>query len=141
MHPQKLFPEYVLGIKSMQLLISSLTATMPLQLLSTFMIATKVSYKPFILICSLSAAEVLSLSNLMIPKLGILRAILTQVANALLTSALYLLFSVKQGLFKLYEEIAFTLLLIAFSLSLYSTGYHTSLSSPEFQALRSSQHG
>ena len=68
----KLFPQYVSGIESMQLLVLFLTATMPLQLLSTFMIATKVSYRPFLIIGSLSAIEVISMSYLLIPKLGIL---------------------------------------------------------------------
>ena len=111
----KLFPEYVSGIESMQLLVLFLTATMPLQLLSTFMIATKVSYRPFILIGSLSAVEVISLSYLLIPVLGILGAALAQVVNALLTSALYLVFSVKQKIFPLGRREAFTLLLTALS--------------------------
>ena len=111
----RLFPQYVSGIESMELLILFLTATMPLQLLPTFMIAAKVSYRPFILIGSLSAVEVVSLSYLLIPKLGILGAAISQVVNALLTSALYLLFSVKQNVFPLGKREAFTLMLIALS--------------------------
>ena len=111
----KLFPEYVSGIESMQLLVLFLTATMPLQLLSTFMIAAKVSYRPFVLIGSLSAIEVISLSYLLIPKLGILGAAIAQVTNALLTSALYLVFSVKQKIFPLGRREAFTLVLTALS--------------------------
>mgnify|MGYP001770725366 CR=1 FL=1 len=111
----KLFHQYVPGIESMQLLVLFLTVTMPLQLLSTFMIAAKVSYRPFILIGSLSAVEVVSLSYLLIPKLGILGAAIAQVVNALLTSALYLLFSVKQNVFPLGRREAFTLVLIALS--------------------------
>ena len=117
----KLFPQYVSGIESMQLLVLFLTATMPLQLLSTFMIAAKVSYRPFILIGSLSAVEVVSLSYLLIPKLGILGAAIAQVVNTLLASALYLLFSVKQNIFPLGRREAFMLVLIALSfLSLLS---------------------
>nr|WP_225968778.1 oligosaccharide flippase family protein [Sulfolobus islandicus] len=41
----KLFPQYVLGIQAMQLLILSLTSTMPLQLLSTFLVAAKKNYR------------------------------------------------------------------------------------------------
>ena len=111
----KLFPEYVSGIESMQLLVLFLTATMPLQLLPTFMIAAKVSYRPFILIGTLSAVEVISLSYLLIPKLGILGAALTQVVNALLTSALYLVLSVKQGVFPLSRREVITLALIIIS--------------------------
>ena len=111
----KLFPKYVSGIESMQLLVLFLTATMPLQLLSTFMIAAKVSYRPFILIGSLSAVEVISLSYLLIPKLGILGAAIAQVVNALLTSVLYLTFSVKQKIFPLGRREIFTLLLTALS--------------------------
>ena len=111
----KLFPQYVSGIESMQLLVLFLTATMPLQLLSTFMIAAKVSYRPFILIGSLSAVEVVSLSYLLIPRLGILGAAVAQVVNVLLTSALYLLFSVKQNVFPLGRREALTLLLITLS--------------------------
>ena len=111
----KLFPEYVSGIESMQLLILFLTATMPLQLLPTFMIAAKVSYRPFILIGTLSAVEVISLSYLLIPKLGILGAALAQVVNALLTSALYLVLSVKQGIFPLSRREVITLALIILS--------------------------
>ena len=117
----KLFPEYVSGIEPMQLLILFLTATMPLQLLSTFMIAAKVSYRPFILIGSLSALEVVSLSYLLIPRLGILGAAIAQVANALLTSALYLFFSVKQNVFPLHRREAIILVLTALSfLSLFN---------------------
>ena len=111
----KLFPQYVSGIESMQLLVLFLTATMPLQLLSTFMIAAKVSYRPFILIGSLSALEVVSLSYLLIPKLGILGAAIAQVINALLTSALYLIFSVKQNVFPLGRREAFMLVLTVLS--------------------------
>ena len=111
----KLFPKYISGIESMQLLILFLTATMPLQLLSTFMIAAKVSYRPFILIGSLSALEVVSLSYLLIPKLGILGAAIAQVVNVLLTSALYLIFSVKQKVFALGRREIFTLLLTTLS--------------------------
>ena len=111
----KLFPQYVSGIESMQLLVLFLTATMPLQLLSTFMIAAKVSYRPFILIGSLSAVEVIPLSYLLIPKLGILGAAIAQVVNALLTSALYLIFSLKQNVFPLGRREAFTLALTALS--------------------------
>ena len=111
----KLFPKYVSGIESMQLLVLFLTATMPLQLLSTFMIAAKVSYRPFILIGSLSALEVVSLSYLLIPELGILGAAIAQAVNTLLTSALYLFFSVKQDVFPLGRKEAFTLVLIALS--------------------------
>ena len=111
----KLFPQYVSGIEPMQLLVLFLTATMPLQLLSTFMIAAKESYRPFLIIGSLSAIEVISLSYLLIPKLGILGAALAQVVNALLTSALYLVFSVKQKIFPLGRREAFTLLLTALS--------------------------
>ena len=111
----KLFPKYVSGIESMQLLVLFLTATMPLQLLSTFMIAAKVSYRPFILIGSLSAVEVISLSYFLIPRLGILGAAMAQATNALLTSALYLVFSVKQNVFPLGRREVFMLVLTALS--------------------------
>ena len=110
-----LFPQYVSGIESMQLLIMFITATMPLQLLSTFMIAAKVSYRPFLLIGSLSAIEVISLSYFLIPKLGILGAAIAQVIDVLLVSALYLVFSVKQKIFQLGRREVFTLLLTALS--------------------------
>ena len=117
----KLFPQYVSGIESMQLLVLFLTATMPLQLLSTFMVAAKVSYRPFILIGSLSAIEVVSLSYVLIPRLGILGAAIAQVVNALLTSALYLLFSVKQNIFPLGRREVVALVLTALSfLSLFN---------------------
>ena len=111
----KLFPQYVSGIESMQLLVLFLTATMPLQLLSTFMIAAKVSYRPFIIIGSVSALEVISLSYLLIPRLGILGAAVAQVVNALLASALYLIFSSKQNVFPLGKRETFTLVLIILS--------------------------
>ena len=117
----KLFPQYVPGTESMQLLVLFLTATMPLQLLSTFMIAAKVSYRPFLIISSLSAVEVVSLSYLLIPKLGILGAAIAQVVNALLTSVLYLIFSIKQNVFLLGRREVFTLVLIVLSfLSLFN---------------------
>jgi len=55
----------------MQLLILSLTSTMPLQLLSTFMIAAKRNYRPFIIIGIISAAEVVGVSYYLIPRIGI----------------------------------------------------------------------
>lgn len=107
----RFFPQYVSGIESMQLLILAFTATNPLQLLSTFMVAAKINYKPFVLISSLSAVEVVSFSYLLIPKLGILGAAIAQVTNVLLTSAFYLLFSVRQNVFPLGSREVFTLLL------------------------------
>ena len=111
----KLFPQYVSGIESMQLLVLFLTATMPLQLLSTFMIAAKVSYRPFILIGSLNAVGVVSLSYLLIPDFGILGAAIAQGVNTLLNSTLYLVFSVKQSVLPLGRREVFTLVLIALS--------------------------
>ena len=111
----KLFPQYVSGIEPLQLLILFLTATMPFQFLSTFIIAAKISYRPFVLIGSLSAIEVVLLSYVLIPNLGILGAAIAQVVNVLLTSVLYLFFSVNQKIFSLGNKEIFTIILIVFS--------------------------
>ena len=111
----KLFPEYVSGIPAMQLLVLSLTATMPLQLLYVFMVVAKVNYRPFILIGSLSAIEVISLSYVLIPRLEISGAAIAQVVDVLLTSVLYLLFSVIQNVFQLGRREVSALLLVALS--------------------------
>jgi len=97
----KFFPQYVLGIPSMQLLILSLTSTMPLQLLSTFMIAAKKNYRPFIIIGIISASEVVGVSYYLIPRIGIYGAAITQALNMIITSLLYLFFSYYQRIFKL----------------------------------------
>ncbi|MQL56472.1 polysaccharide biosynthesis C-terminal domain-containing protein [Acidianus ambivalens] len=111
----KLFPHYVLGIPSMQLLILSLTSTMPLQLLSTFMIAAKKNYRPFIIIGIISASEVVGVSYYLIPKIGIYGAAIAQVFNVIITSLLYLFFSYSQGIFRLERREIASLALIGFS--------------------------
>ncbi|WP_432518123.1 oligosaccharide flippase family protein [Saccharolobus islandicus] len=111
----KFFPQYVLGIPSMQLLILSLTSTMPLQLLSTFMIAAKKDYRPFIIIGIISAAEVVGVSYFLIPRIGIYGAAIAQAFNAIITSLLYLLFSHFQGVFKLERREIAGLALIGLS--------------------------
>ena len=108
----KLFPEYASGIPAMQLLVLSLTATMPLQLLSAFMIAAKRSYMPFIIIGSVSAVEDVGISLYLIPKMGILGAAIAQALNAILVSALYLLFSQLQGVFRLERKEAMALVTV-----------------------------
>jgi O-antigen/teichoic acid export membrane protein len=111
----KFFPQYVLGIPSMQLLILSLTSTMPLQLLSTFMIAAKKDYRPFIIIGIISAAEVVGLSYYLIPRIGIYGAAIAQAFNVIITSLLYLLFSRIQDVFKLERREIAGLALIGLS--------------------------
>ena len=111
----KFFPQYVPGIPSMQLLILSLTSTMPLQLLSTFMIAAKRNYRPFIIIGIISAAEVVGVSYYLIPRIGIYGAAIAQAFNAIVTSLLYLLFSHFQGVFKLERREIAGLALIGLS--------------------------
>ncbi len=111
----KFFPQYVPGIPSMQLLILSLTSTMPLQLLSTFMIAAKKNYRPFIIIGIASAAEVVGVSYYLIPRISIYGAAIAQAFNAIITSLLYLLFSHFQGVFKLERREIASLALIGFS--------------------------
>ena len=96
----------------MQLLVLSLTATMPLQLLSAFMIAAKRSYMPFIIIGSVSAVEDVGISLYLIPKMGILGAAIAQALNAILVSALYLLFSQLQGVFRLERKEAMALVTV-----------------------------
>ena len=111
----KLFPQYVSGISAMQLLILFLTATMPLQLLSVFIIAAKKNYMPFIIIGSVSAAEVVITSLYLIPRMGILGAAVAQAINAVLVSALYLLFSQLQGVFRLGRREAMALVAVGLS--------------------------
>nr|WP_029368616.1 oligosaccharide flippase family protein [Sulfolobus islandicus] len=111
----KLFLQYVLGIPAMQLLILSLTSTMPLQLLSTFMISAKKNYRPFIIIGVISALEVVGLSYYLIPRKGIFGAAIAQALNAIITSLLYLYFSYLQGIFKLERREIASLALIGLS--------------------------
>ncbi|QXJ34895.1 oligosaccharide flippase family protein [Saccharolobus shibatae] len=111
----KLFPQYVSGITVMQLLILFLTATMPLQFLSTFMISAKKSYRPFIIISYVSAVEVIGVSYYLIPRIGILGAAIAQVINVILTSALFLIFSVSQGVFRLERKEIACIILIGLS--------------------------
>ncbi|BDB99867.1 oligosaccharide flippase family protein [Saccharolobus caldissimus] len=111
----KFFPQYVLGIPAMQLLVLSLTSTMPLQLLSTFMISAKKNYRPFIIIGVISALEVVGLSYYLIPRIGIFGAAIAQALNAIITSILYLYFSHLQGIFKLERREIVSLALIGLS--------------------------
>ena len=111
----KFFPQYVPGIPSMQLLILSLTSTMPLQLLSTFMIAAKKNYRPFIIIGIISASEVVGVSYYLIPRIGIYGAAIAQAFNVIITSLLYLFFSYSQGVFKLERREIASLALIGLS--------------------------
>ena len=99
----------------MQLLVLFLAATVPLQFLPTFMIAAKVSYRPFLIISSLSTVEEISIFYVVVAKLGILGATIAQVTSVLLASVLYLIFSVKQNILPLDRREAFTLVLIALS--------------------------
>lgn len=111
----KLFPQYILGIPAMQLIILSLTATMPLQFISTFMIAAKKSYTPFIIISVISASEVVGISYYLIPRMGILGAAIAQAVNVIITSILYLVFSNAQGILKLERREVASLALIGIS--------------------------
>ena len=69
----------------MQLLILSLTSTTPLRLLSTFMIAAKKNYSPFIIIGIISTAEVVEVFYYLIPRIGIYGAAIAQAFNVIIT--------------------------------------------------------
>ncbi|BBD73476.1 polysaccharide biosynthesis protein [Sulfodiicoccus acidiphilus] len=98
---RELFPQYVPGLTSLELLVLFVTATSPFIALSNVIIAAKRDYRPLALIGVVSAAEVVVTSLLLIPRMGILGAALSQVGNTVLTSALYLYFTVEQGLLSL----------------------------------------
>ena len=99
----------------MQLLILSLTSTMPLHLLSTFVIAAKKNYRPFIIIGISSASKVVRVSHYLIPRIGIYGAAIAQTFNAIITLLLYLFFSYSQGVFKLERRKIASLALIGLS--------------------------
>ena len=111
----KLFPEYVSGIPAMQLLVLTFTAMMPLQTLSTFMIAAKRSYTPFIIIGSASGIETVGVSLYLIPRMGILGAAIAQAVNTVLVSALILFFSYLQDVFRLGRREAIALVTVCMS--------------------------
>ncbi len=110
-----LFPAYLPGVKALEILILFVTATMPFISLSTFMISAKKDYKPFVLIGSISAVEVVGVSYLLIPRYNVLGAAVAQAINALITSALYLFFSLRQKVFTLDKKNYLTIFLILIS--------------------------
>ncbi len=112
----KLFPQYVLGARPLELLILFLTATMPFQSLSIFIITAKKSYIPFLIIGSASAIEVVGASYALIPRLNVLGAAIAQSLNAVLTSALFVYFSVRQNVFVLDRKNLLASALIAIAL-------------------------
>ena len=88
---------------------------MPLQLLSTFMIAVKKNFRPFMIIGIISASEVVGVSYYLIPRVGIYGAAIAQALNVIITSLLYLFFSYSQGVFKLERREIAGLALIGLS--------------------------
>jgi len=112
----RLFPAYLPGTTSLELLILFVTATMPFQSLSMFMIAAKKNYKPFIVIGIMSAVEVVGVSYALIPRLSVLGAAIAQSTNAVLTSVLLILFSAWQGVFVMDRKNALTSVLIIIAL-------------------------
>jgi len=88
---------------------------MPLQLLSTFMIAVKKNFRPFMIIGIISASEVVGVSYYLIPRVGIYGAAIAQALNVIITSLLYLFFSYSQGVFKLERREFASLALIGLS--------------------------
>ncbi|QIW24509.1 polysaccharide biosynthesis protein [Sulfolobus sp. S-194] len=111
----KLFPQYVLGIRAMELIVLSLTSTMPLQILSAFLVAAKKNYRPFIIIGLISALEVVGVSYYLIPRMGILGAAIAQAFNAIITSALYVAFANSQKVFLLGKKEKMAILIITIS--------------------------
>ncbi len=112
----RLFPAYLPGTTALELLILFVTATMPFQSLSMFMIAAKKNYKPFIVIGIVSAAEVVGVSYALIPRLSVLGAAIAQSTNAVLTSVLLIAFSAWQGVFVMDRKNALTSVLIIIAL-------------------------
>ena len=110
-----LFPAYLPGVKALEILILFVTATMPFISLSTFMISAKKDYKPFVLIGSISAVEVVGVSYLLIPRYNVFGAAVAQAINALITSALFLFFSIRQKVFVLDKKNYLTIFLILIS--------------------------
>jgi len=110
-----LFPAYLPGVKALEILILFVTVTMPFISLSTFMISAKKDYKPFVLIGSISAVEVVGVSYLLIPRYNVFGAAVAQAINALITSALYLFFSARQKVFVLDKKNCLTIFLILLS--------------------------
>ncbi|MEM1646300.1 MAG: oligosaccharide flippase family protein [Ignisphaera sp.] len=114
-----LFPQYVTGISSMQILILTFTSLSPLQSLSSFLVAVKKDYRPFLIIGTISALEVISLSALLIPEFGILGAAVSQAVNVVLTSLLFLYYALAQGVLTLGKDevkalVAIPLVLLCF---------------------------
>ncbi|WP_287689625.1 oligosaccharide flippase family protein [Metallosphaera javensis (ex Sakai et al. 2022)] len=117
----KLFPEYSSGVRVLQLLVLFITVTMPFQSLSSFLIALMKNYRPFILIGAVSAVEVVLVSFLLIPRIGILGAGIAQAINAVITGALYVIFSLQQDILSLDRKTVYSMILIAISfISLFS---------------------
>jgi len=101
---ERFFPEYSSGISSMELLAFSLTASVPFQYLSTSLIVAKKNLRALLLISLISALEVVSLSLILIPSMGIYGGAIAQSINNLITSFMLMFASVKQGLFEMKRE-------------------------------------
>ena len=116
---QIFFPKYILGLEALKILFLSLTLTIPLQILSVFLISAKKNYKIFLIIGSISALEVIILSYILIPLYNITGAAIAQFSNIITSSLLYLYYSYKQGILKLNEKEILSIILIFFSFLSY----------------------
>ncbi|MGC9079766.1 MAG: oligosaccharide flippase family protein, partial [Nanopusillaceae archaeon] len=122
---QTFFPKYILGKEALEILILSLTAIIPLQILSTFLITLKKNYKIFIYIGTISALTVIIFSYLLIPIYNITGAAISQLLNAIITSLLILYYSYKQNIIKLTKKEIYSIILIFLSFLSFINWYLT----------------
>jgi len=117
-----LFPQYVSGLPSLEVLVLSTTAAAPFTYgLNSFLVAAKRDYLPFLYLGAASAAEVVITSYLLIPRFQIFGAAVSQVGNAVLASSVLLWLSLRQGVMGVGRREAAALGLIAVaSLSLWA---------------------
>ncbi|WP_156303730.1 oligosaccharide flippase family protein [Sulfuracidifex tepidarius] len=110
-----LFPAYVEGIEPLQLLFLTTMSLIPFQFLPSITVVARKSYMLFFLLGVGIAMEIVLFSFMLIPKMGILGAALSQIVSNMTFSALITIISVKQRTFTLgkKEALAFSLLLIA----------------------------
>ena len=84
---EKLFPDYIQGIKVLILLLLAMTLPLPIGSLINFIIAANKSLSPFFILSLLNGSLVLLTSFILIPRIGIMGGAISQVIVSIISSS------------------------------------------------------
>jgi len=84
---EKLFPDYIQGIKVLILLLLAMTLPLPIGSLINFIIAANKSLSPFFILSLLNGSLVLLTSFILIPRIGIMGGAISQVIVYIISSS------------------------------------------------------